>query len=905
MPKSARLFAMLAMAPIAAGLSCKPQPTQKSAPSAFAATELSAQLAAALTDLAKTLPADEALGLLTAALKADPSNTHARVEAEKILQETAWNLPLTELNHQLPIDQIAFAPPNNIWVSLSGKVNTTMRWNLENLEIESILFPTKTGKTRSLVFDSSHRTVVVQRGSVTLLCNAETLKPICDIGPLPEIFTPSAAIAFSAEGLLVAHPTRVSDQDPAVIWHLRDTSSGEIIRSSEPFTHNAPLPVAAHLDRHALRLLNPDGSLSEIPLSPIEPIITHPAKTPVKLLHAQFSQDGNTALTLQDLGPHLPPVTAMIQIKPEAAADDSLTPQSLANRFPWNTQPNIWSGLLNQSTENPLKITGRQLHLRSSQHAPLRVGSQITAAAIHHDKVMIGEMNGKLTIYQILPKPKKLPPANPAPPLDTKSLKALEYLTKFVTGLSYDEVTRSFSEVKSAARLQTLSDCDFKAIRKVFPNLDFTPTITAFKSAAQRSPTPEAFIPLWDRLAHADLTAESWPEILNLSEELSEHPWHQKLTQAVVSRGADQQTDSGWTAPARMAEIFASNDAPSIQAAIAATGGKGPAAAAALSLALASVHPEWVETCLTSAMDLPPFLRKLAQSRIAWLRGRKPEALAGWPDVFPSLTEIRLREDWEGWEQADFSPALEQLRIDASEVLAGLNVPENSTPEQRTAIIARFKEPATLKALGRPRFADACLRAAIAFSNFKENPQDALLLASLARDLGAPPEPCLRIEALALTALGDYQAAHPRWIQLLTEHSVETHQPADYAEAAYTAFENSEPQQAMQILTTGLHRFSTDGNFAMRAGWVALLTGNSERAYQFLLTGKQIGFPEEKLENAMALLAIAAFQNGAMDDAAVFYNDLLIIAPEWSDPATLESLAWPEELKAPLRELAE
>jgi hypothetical protein len=108
----------------------------------------------------------------------------------------------------------------------------------------------------------------------------------------------------------------------------------------------------------------------------------------------------------------------------------------------------------------------------------------------------------------------------------------------------------------------------------------------------------------------------------------------------------------------------------------------------------------------------------------------------------------------------------------------------------------------------------------------------------------------------------------------------------------------------MEILTTGLHRFPEDGNFAMRAGWVALLTGNPERAYQFLQAGQRIGFPEEKLENAMALLAIAAVQNGAMDDAAVYYNDLLIIAPEWQDPATLESLAWPEELKASLRELA-
>ena len=83
---------------------------------------------------------------------------------------------------------------------------------------------------------------------------------------------------------------------------------------------------------------------------------------------------------------------------------------------------------------------------------------------------------------------------------------------------------------------------------------------------------------------------------------------------------------------------------------------------------------------------------------------------------------------------------------------------------------------------------------------------------------------------------------------------METHLPGDYAEAAYTSFENADSQQAMEILTTGLRRFPQDANFALRAGWVALLTGNSERAYKFLLAGKRIGFPSEKLENATALL---------------------------------------------------
>jgi hypothetical protein len=293
---------------------------------------------------------------------------------------------------------------------------------------------------------------------------------------------------------------------------------------------------------------------------------------------------------------------------------------------------------------------------------------------------------------------------------------------------------------------------------------------------------------------------------------------------------------------------------------------------------------------------------KISRSRIAWLLGRKAEALATWPETFPSLADFRRREDWQGWEQADFQPALESIRLAITTELGALKVPADSTPDQRQAIAARLQDPATIFTVGRPRVAQACLDAALAFSAYKEEKEATFQLAQLARNLGAPIEPCLRAEALALTAMGDYQQAHPRWIELITEHPVSTTLPGDYAEAAYTAFENSNPQQAMEILTTGMHRFPQDGNFALRAGWVALLTGNSERAYRFLQNGDHIGFPEDKLENATALLTIAAAQSGAPDDAAVYFQDLLKLDPTWADPKTLDTLDWPEELKAVLRQ---
>ena len=239
-----------------------------------------------------------------------------------------------------------------------------------------------------------------------------------------------------------------------------------------------------------------------------------------------------------------------------------------------------------------------------------------------------------------------------------------------------------------------------------------------------------------------------------------------------------------------------------------------------------------------------------------------------------------------------------------SSLLAELEVPPDATAEQRKEVAERIENPETLKAVGHARFGKACMKAAFAFSKFKEEKETTFRLAALARSLGEAPEPCLRAEAIALTALGEYQQAHERWLQLITEHPVATHEPSDYAEAAYTAFENSNPQQAMVILTTGMHRFPGDANFALRAGWVALLTGNADRAFRFLLSGRQIGFPAEKLENATALLAIAAAQSGATEDAEAFYQDLIDIDPDWKDSATIETLEWPEELKAPLRQLS-
>lgn len=784
--------------------------------------------------------------------------------AADVLEKTVWNLPELTLDHSQQIEQISFSAPSSLWVSLAGGTNTTVHWNLETQHLESVLFPVPGCHTRSLTFDPAHRSVVVERGSATLLCNAATLKPICELGTVPDFLTPSAVIVFSADGLLLAHPYWVSEKDHSIVWNLRDAATGQLIRASEPTRADAPPPLAAFLDRGQLRVLNGDGSQWEMTISPVELLRQSPPPEPMKLLDARFSLDGNSALTLQDRGPQQAPARTLVVYQHQA--DGSLTPDALADRWPWSGQLRRRTGLLEDPQHAPFVITENSVKFPTKSRAPITTEHPITALAFAGESVFTGEDSGTLTAHRLLPIPNENPVTRQPSPINDTCLTNLVHLRAALTGLHYDEKARTFTQLDSTARLSAMDDCNFTAILAVFPQLDFSPIIAAFKATPHRNAAPEAFAPLRERLARAELTE----------------------TPAAI----------------KLAEIFHANDAPAILAAIKVAGGNGPTAATALALALQSDSHEWIAACLDTATDLPPLLRQLALSRIAWLQGRKADALAAWPEKFPEIAEFRLREDWDGWEQADFKPALDQLRQCVREVLDAIVVPENSTPAQRQAVVAHLTDPATLTGVGRARYAVACLQAALAFSAHKEETEITLELASRARNLGAPPEPCLRAQALALTALGDYQKAHPLWIELITEHPLETQLPADYAEAAYTAFENSDPPQAMQILTTGLHRFPQDGNFALRAGWVALLTGNSERSYRFLREGQRIGFPAEKLENATALLTIAAAQSGATDDAAVYFQDLLKLDPAWADAKTLDTLDWPEELKATLRQFA-
>ncbi len=819
-------------------------------------------LAAAKLDLAQVRLADgfqdEALLLSVAALEADPSFQDARELLVSLLASSRWQLAETSIRFPLPIDRIEVAAPSSLWISLSGDVNTVVRWNLESGQVENVMFPIKADGTRVMVFDSLGKHVVIQRAGITLLCDAITLKPIRDLGQLPDDITPSSNLVFSADGLLLAHPARVSENDASLVWQIRDSSTGEILRGTEPESGPGIRPVAAHLDRRQLTVLRSNGSVLGMPVSPVEPIILTPPKERTTLLHAVFSPSAGAADVLVDRGPHLSPERKVHVIDQPMEA---FLPMNALAAHPWSKHPCIWNGLM--SGTPGVRVEGNTIRFDVENQAPIRLSSAVNALAVCENHFLTGQQDGTLSFHLSLSLPQSNTAVSTKPKPGEPALAEISKLAQVLTGLRWDETRRSFEPIDSDGRRRWIGTIDFEMLSKAIPELDFGPLR---ESLTAMSPAPIAADAL------SALTA--------------------RLQRSVTPANSGE-----------LEKTFENAEDEPVLAAIKAAGNRDAMAAKALEFSLDSTHATWIRACLEQARDLPPILRKLAISRIAWLEDRKADAIAGWPDVFPDLTQLRLREDWDGWEQADFQPAMEKLKLCIREVLDALEIPQESTPEQRKEIFERLMDPETVVAVGKPRYARACLHAALAFSKFKDEKETTFQLATIARNLGEAAAPCLRAEAMALTAMGDFQQARDRWISLITEHPVAEQEPGDYAEAAYTSFENADPHQAMNILTTGMHRFPNDANFALRAGWVSLLTGNAERAYRFLLTGKQIGYPDEKLENATALLAIAAVQTGANEDAEVFYQDLMALDPAWQDAATIETLDWPEELKSSLRQL--
>jgi tetratricopeptide (TPR) repeat protein len=821
---------------------------------------LAKALAAARLELANGQLAvgcyDRALLFVISALEADPKSLAARGKLLEIFADHAWALPEMRLHHGQRVDHLEFREPDSLWVASSGQWNTVARWNLEGPAIESVLFPRKVGVSRSIKISPSGRSMVIEREGYALLCDAQSLKPINKLGRLPEKMTPGSVIAFSADGLLVAHPSLIYGESGKIAWHLRDAKSGDIIRSSEAMDASAPRVLAAFLDRKRLRVLHSDGSSWMMPVSPIEPCQWENATDAIDLKHACFEPDGLTAWVLAERGAHMEPELSML---PKTSKSPDVW--QLLGDHPWTLQASVWSSLY-RGVDKLLRVDGKKAWLGGSAPLLLRADSNITALHRSAKHLVLGKESGEIDFYRVVAMPKRTDLADITWIADQALLLSMKQLACALTGISLEDDGLTQVYHGPEGRINSAARCDFDVLGRGFPEIDFT--------------SLREFMAAWS-FKSSDVPGASM--------------LCKRITEADPKQAGDLKS---------IEELFASGDLSRILKSIDNSEAQGPVAAKHLQLVLASSNASAIDACLRRYTSMPRMLQVLAHSRMSWIEKRKANAIMQWPEPFPDYDVIRREEDWHGWEQVDFSDAFNAMRDCVTGEIDALKVSPDSTKEQLQELAARLENPETIQTVGRARYAKACIDAAFGFCKFKDYGKTALGLATHARNLGQAPEPCLRAEAMAYTALGDFRKARDRWLMLLTDFPVSAHEPGDYAEAAYTAFENGNAQQAVEILVAGIHRFPRDADFALRAGWIALLTDNFEKAYRFLLSGREIGYRKEKIENAIALLAIAASRCGAKEDASAHYMNLVQVDPAWRDPKTIATLEWPEDLKSTL-----
>jgi tetratricopeptide (TPR) repeat protein len=772
-------------------------------------------------ELARHRPPAESLSLLTKNLSEIPNDESSLAAYRELLLKTTWQIPETTIDLGKSVDHL-WTDSRSVWAAVSdGETNTAIRWNTHSDTPPSVLFPAPGGPIRSWHFNTDASRVLIDRDGILLLCDAQSLKPIHDLPPLPPDFIPASVVCFSREFPLFAHPVSGTSH---TFWHIRDAATGEIVRAYEPPV-DSPSPIAARMAGATLQLLHPGGTITSIPVSPAEPATTLPPSSPDHYREAIAHPDG--FLSLAQNKPHAP--VRMVILEPgKEPRDHTPSRDELLSLHAETLQPSLWTSPLPWDKEPSAGFS-----------AKTRTGTHL----------LTGETNGRVIRHRIL-SPPALTKTKAAPSSDPAHFRALTSLLPFL------------SPTNPSGSLPSI---DTPALQALFPDLSFD---------AWQSPAAAG-------ASHSD------PAVIRKALDERLHRFSERPTFSEIE------------------EAFANADEAKVSASISNAKPSGAQAATCLHLALSSTRPAWIARCLSSFTNLPPLLTRIAHSRIAWLENRKADVIAVWPEPFPDYDHIRRTEDWDGWEAADFRIAFEQVRQSVDEELARLVVPVNATAEQRDAAFAHLTSEATLTSIGRARYARACLEAATRFAAFPEETERTFELAKIARSMGAPPAPCLRAEALALTALQDHARARDRWVELITHQPIADHQPGDYAEAAYSSFENSDPTQAMAILATGMHRYPQDAAFALRAGWIALLTAHPEAAYRFLLAGHRVGWPQDQAAHACALLAIASFQSGAPEESAAWFQELMRLDASWRDEKNITDLTWPDEIKAVLHHLAE
>ena len=378
---------------------------------------------------------DEALPYLLAALESDPKNLEAQILLLETLRGTAWNFPELKLKHPLPLRALSFGKDRDtLFAAMDGAsrgpdFNTTLRWDLQKASIEGMLSPTWGEATLTLSTAPGGKRLIFQRTDKfpdADLCDAETMRIITRLPVTKAHKIPPTCFAWSPDGLLLAFAAQ-PDKDAAAaspyVWRIIDTTRGKMIRESEPVSGGSA-PLAAELDSTRLRVISADGSLLEMPINPMAPVLRGEA-SPNDFEFAVFSPDGSQVLAKVDGNDDESPCKVFgVAAKPDEvklelqSADDAAeyswtNSAALIRRFPWTrTSSPLWSNYAAHARGStpPLQVEASCLESRGiggtdqAPRAPVRADARIESAAFSDNRIAVGTAAGTLDIREVLPR---------------------------------------------------------------------------------------------------------------------------------------------------------------------------------------------------------------------------------------------------------------------------------------------------------------------------------------------------------------------------------------------------------------------------------------------------------------------------------------------------------------------
>lgn len=937
---------------------------------------------------------EEAPPHLIAALEGDPRHPDALRLLLETLGRPGWSFPALTLRHPAPPRAIAFGTtPDTLFSSFDADADgdgAVLRWDLATATIQAVFLPPRDAIVRSLSPAPAGKRLLVRFAAPLdpVLCDAKTLRVVARL-PLPAREGIGAGcFAWSADGLLLAHPARAEGPDAAAFrWRIVDAASGQTVRESDPPPATAAAPLAVQLDRVRLRAVARDGSLVDCPVDPTVPVRVLPGTT--SLAAARFDASGALLEVVRD-GDGLP-LPELLAIR-EDGAEWSITRAEDAAPFP----------------PPPPQPKGTRL----DGPVPLRAASDIATLAIARDRVALGTADGDLVVHEVLP---AATPVEAAGTPDAAALGALRAWSECVVGSRRAVDSRAVEFLSPAERQAGAGGIDAARLEPWLR--DAAGAIEQIAATPPRAALPEAWIPLWERLAGRDngddlrlvrraaalgnaqpwfrafvrgriasadaafLRREGGDDAIRELHRLAGDPDDRgelkaaaraedaarldaavtatlaahratpdaatalRHAEALVLRGRRDAADEflagkippdaelaleqahfliaaglAGAAPQaldRALDRHASPwlwsawlDAPSaaplegrVARTMNAVGGRGPAAAAALRVALAAADAPAINAALAAAKELPAPVREYAVARIRWAEGRKMEVFAQWPGDFPDYQELRTNGALGDWEAA--LPAAETERFLGSlrRELATLELPPDAGTDDLRALATVLLDPATTSIFGIKRVREALVACALALAADQGSAKLVARMVDRARLGGAAPLDCLRVEARALMAAAEFTAAYAHWLQLIDADQGEA-RPGDYLDAARCVLEDLQDAAAVELLLRGKGRFPADPGYAYDAAWLLLSAGHPEEAGILLEHGFSLPFAADQREIALAMLLCAAEQTQRVERADEAFRELQALSPEWGDDEALKALGWPEALEQNLLSVA-